>query len=123
MKVVDPGHIYQLACLDGGPRLTHTLRFVKRKGPKYPGNHNAYSGTTMQEVLRACIDRTRYVNHQQPCKENEWVIDSLRRAIQYLERRAARVHGRTLRVPAKRIEDYPTCPVCLHIQCKEHRVL
>lgn len=52
MRVVDPGHVYDLVSLDGGQ--VHRLTFVKRLGERYPGNVGfPHAGTNMQEVLRA----------------------------------------------------------------------
>jgi hypothetical protein len=68
MRVMDPGHWYELALLDALPNRLglETLRFVKRVGDKFPGNQlPAYAGTTTQEVLRALIDRTKYVDAQE----------------------------------------------------------
>ena len=43
MKVLDPGHKYELAVLDGD--LPVILTYAKRIGDKYPGNKPpAYSG-------------------------------------------------------------------------------
>lgn len=122
MKVVDPGHVYDLAWLDGPVSYQASnpdrLVFVKREGPGYPGNSGHHPGTTMQEVLRAIIHRLKYVDAQIPDDRNETALGFLRLAMFNLEHRAAERHGRTLDVdiiPA--IEDQPTCPKCLHIGC------
>jgi hypothetical protein len=62
MKVIDEDHKFDLATLDGYEPIR--LTFVKRNNPpdKYPGNKDAYPGTTTQEVLRALINRSLYVN-------------------------------------------------------------
>jgi len=119
MKVLDPGHAYQLQYLDGPQdKGWDTLVFVKREGENYPGNVGHHAGTTMQEVLRALIDRVQYVNGQVPDPTNEQVLQHLRSAIWYLELRAARRHGRQFRAPERFIETSPTCPKCLHIGCE-----
>jgi hypothetical protein len=128
MKVVDPGHVYELAFLDGSPKWhdgsfgcgmsSDTLTFVKREGPGYPGNADSYPGTTLQEVLRACIDRVRYLDRQVPDAANQAVILELQAAISHLEERAARRHGRRFDYSQVwNIEQQPTCPSCLHIGC------
>lgn len=91
MKCIDPGHLYDLDCLDVGlrsERVGHAerLRFVKRIGDKFPGNRMpGYSGTTTQEVIRALIDRTKYVNGQRENQVNLKVIRDLRSAFVELE--------------------------------------
>jgi hypothetical protein len=61
MKIIDPGHKYELDQLDGEGK--EILTFVKRDTPseRYPGNQGHYPGTNMQEVLRRKrrIDRER----------------------------------------------------------------
>ncbi len=119
MKVLDPGHLYELSSLDGGD--VRILRFVKRVGPRYPGNDRAYGGTTMQEVLRALVDRSEYVNGQIPCVETESAIGLLRAALVLFEIRAKRVKGKHL--DARVVEDVidgETCAKCGHVQCEEH---
>lgn len=115
MRVLDPGHRYALAQLDGDEE--QELRFVKRVGAKFPGNEPpAYEGVTMQEVVRALLDRLLYVDHQDPCPENAMVFSMLRSVLWLLESRAARVRG----VPppaARSIEWTTTCATCGHVFC------
>lgn len=115
MKVVDPGHSYLLDSLDGGNPIP--LIFVKREGPKYPGNRTHHPGTNMQEVMRALIERCQYVYNQIPNRETEFVIENLRICIIELERRAADRHGRELEVRGA-IDKMPTCKKCGHIGCE-----
>jgi hypothetical protein len=91
MKVLDPGHSYLLDSLDGGG--PEELTFVKRVGEKYPGNTTAYSGTTIQEVARVCIDRLKYVDNQIPDDRNYYAMTLLREVIYSLEERAYDRHG------------------------------
>lgn len=131
MRILDPGHQYALRVLDGedgiyGP-TEQTLTFVKRVGEGYPGNDGpAHSGVQTQEVLRALIDRAKYVREQsrqlgddESVDDNDIVISLLARAMYFLELRAARRHGRQL--PAGnslRIEELPTCDGCGHVGCE-----
>lgn len=118
MKVVDPGHKYALPCLDEPFNREFLLTFVKREGEKYPGNVGSYPGVNIQEILRAIIDRVKYLDKQVHDRRNENVITSLRHAIWYLEMRAADRHNRDLHIPAgSYIEELPVCEKCLHIGC------
>lgn len=132
MKVLDRGHLYELDTLDrvdGPEERCNQLRFVKRIGDKYPGNQApGYEGTTTQEVLRALIDRTNYVNAQEWHVENIDVVLALRHALLRLEERAAKVRGdfhelqaAFRRYPAATIETLPTCDACGHIACSKHK--
>lgn len=131
MKVIDPGHVYELTWLDGKPDAgtfslsTGTLSrddrliFVKREGAKYPGNVGHHPGTTLQEVLRALISRVKYVHRQQWDFNNTTLLNDLRHAIYLLEERAARKHHRGLELSEEaHIEDLPTCSKCGHIGCE-----
>jgi hypothetical protein len=118
MRVLDAGHRYALRHLDGeGEEI---LQFVKREGEGYPGNVGASEGTTMQEVLRALIDRAKYVNGQIPSQYTRRGIDLMREAIREFEMRAAERHGRSFAgLHAEGfIETLSTCEKCGHIGCK-----
>jgi hypothetical protein len=76
----------------------------------------------MQEVIRALLDRARYVYRQIPCAETDGVIKSLATALLLLEVRAARVHGRHIEVGLiADIEAATICPKCGHVQCQGHK--
>jgi hypothetical protein len=120
MRIVDPGHQYALSRLDDdGEEL---LTFVKREGSSYPGNVGAHAGTNLQEVLRACIDRVKYLEGQIPHMSNQLVLAHLRNAIQWLETRAAQRHNRDRPQFTTEVETMPTCESCGHIECGIHPV-
>ncbi|HVX56446.1 MAG TPA: hypothetical protein VHA37_01830 [Candidatus Saccharimonadales bacterium] len=123
MKVIDPGHIYELDILDGYlVRGGGHLRFIR--WPDYPHNQQSpHPGTTSQEVIRALIDRVQYLDQKQPSRHNVTVVDSLRIALLALEMQACEQrgrHGKRLISVPEEIELAPTCKVCGHIQCAEH---
>lgn len=118
MRVVDSGHEYELNNLDGND--TTRLIFVKRQGDKYPGNIGSHSGTNMQEVMRALIDRTKYLNKQIYDPRNVAVIEYIRRCIWLLEDRAAERHNRSFDYYPDNIEIEPICIICGHIGCLGH---
>lgn len=132
MRVIDPGHHFALDSLDG--EIKQTLQFVKRVGEKYPGNEApGYPGCTSQEVLRALIARTLYVDKQDPDPRNMIALRGLRTALRAFETRAAERRGDTdaffsiidggaIRYDGTplNIEDHPTCGTCGHIACTKH---
>jgi len=121
MRVLDPGHQYALTHLDGN--LEELLTFVKRKGEGYPGNVGSHPGTNIQEVLRALIDRMKYLDGQIPHWRNKFILDHLRTSLENLEYRAAERHRRILFLtPGKAIEDHPVCGLCGHIGCNRECV-
>lgn len=120
MRVLDPGHTYELATLDGGgPQIK---RFVKRIGQKYPGNVGpGYGGTILQEQWRADIDRLRYVNGQFPCAETEAAIGLIEGAILLLEIRAKRTKHKILTaLTVGEVVNGQCCAQCGHVKCTEH---
>lgn len=96
MLCYDPGHTYELFQLDSD--LTTQLRFVKREGPNYPGNKGHYTGTTIQEVMRASIDRIKYLHWQKQHWINPVCLFLLRVVLNLFEYRAACLHKRRFKL-------------------------
>ena len=123
MRIVEYGHTYLLDPYDGGDPVV--LTFVKRNTPpeKYPGNSNSHPGTITQEVLRALLERTRYVNNQIPHPNNLEVIGYLRESLFLLEERANSLHGRHLEHNLDILETMNSCKKCGHVQCGDHMMV
>lgn len=118
MRVLDPGHVYILDSLDGD--APQTIAFVKREGARYPGNVGSHPGITVQEILRACMDRLEYVNEQIPCYETQAASGLLAAAALMLEVRAKRVKGKVLEADSiGHALALPICATCGHIDCIE----
>lgn len=79
MKEIDPGHVYELAHLDGDG--FQRLDFVNRN----PGCEK--EGTTSQEVLRILISRTKFLDSQIRWELNDQIIYHYRMAIALHEAR------------------------------------
>jgi hypothetical protein len=118
VKILDPGHIFDLHILDAPPNKSFLLHFVKRQGEKYPGNKNSFPGTTSQEVIRALIARQKYVDQQIHFPHNDTIIRALRSALITLEARAAEAAGIIAWIGdvSVSIEDWPICERCGHLQ-------
>ncbi len=122
MRTLDPGHTYWLDMLDTNADQRHgteILTFVKREGPRYPGNASHYPGTNCQEVIRALIARVQHLDSQAADPHNPQIIRHLREALWLFEFRAAKKYGRALPTLDElgSIEDEPACPGCAHIRC------
>lgn len=121
MKVIDPGHKYKLLTLDGV--IEQTLTFVKRfdaKDPtRFPGNYEAYPGTTMQSVIRCLIERIDYLQNQISDDNNLFIRCNLVHCLWLLEDRAARRHGYKFDCLPYEVLTLPMCPHCGHVVCKE----
>lgn len=123
MRVIEPGHRYLLDIYDTadtGSNLTGIpLDFMKRIGAMYPGNSgDPHAGTNCQEVLRAEIDRVKYLHNQIKDPRNISILIHMRKALLLFEQRAAERHGRKLpRLSLNSIETIETCKTCGHIFC------
>jgi hypothetical protein len=81
MKIVEPGHVYELHSLDGDGTPV-TITFVNRE----PGTE--HPGTQTQEVLRSLIDRTMHCDNCLRWAGNDKIIHHLRMALALHESRA-----------------------------------
>lgn len=89
MRVIDPGHQYELDTVSHDRRLTRGstyMQFVKREEHN-PGSE-PHHGLMNQEVLRVLIDRVKFLDEQNPCVENGHILKGLRTALFYHELRA-----------------------------------
>lgn len=115
MRVLDAGHYYELASLDGDSGIQR-LQFVKREGKKFPGNVGTSPGTTSQEVLRVLLHRAQYVQNQIPCWQTKVSLYFYGAIIWLYEHRAAKNHGR--QAPGFREAIWGTCcKLCGHVGC------
>ncbi len=113
MKIVEPGHVYEVENVDGPG--TQRIEFVRRRDANahlLPENERS-EGILTQELLRVAIDRTLYLNAEAPCVENIEIVETLRRALSLYESRAAR---RTIEKKSM-IETEPVCSICHHLLC------
>lgn len=121
MKVLDPGHSYEVEVYDGLLEgLTHDIHFMKREGTEYPGNKGTQAGTNCQELMRVLIDRLEYLDHQNPHPNNGAAIQALKFCIFMMEERAAQRHGiiDRLDMSYKQIHKLVTCKICGHVVCR-----
>ena len=119
MRIVDPGHGYELLVLDARyPDVHYYLPFVKREGEKYPGNVGTQGGTTLQEVFRACLDRLQYLDKQEQHPFNTVIMHGLKMFIWLLEVRAAKRHNRPTPDSLDEAVYGLLCEKCGHVGCK-----
>ena len=129
--VIDPGHKYQITSLDVKEGVDTNLydnivTFVKRTGPKYPGNVNTqhpnpYPGITMQKLTRMLLDRLEYVDKQKPCIENKLAHLCYKLANWLLEYRAAK-HNKIFYFKSLNFAyTQPMCKLCGHTVCNHKK--
>ncbi len=131
MIILDPGHKYQLTSLDvkdyqDSSKYDVIVTYVKRTGPKYPGNINRnypkpYPGVTMQKIQRMQLDRIEYVDKQGSCIENKIVHFLWKVCNWLLEFRAAR-HNKILYLKSLDFAyKAKMCSICGHTVCNHHK--
>lgn len=97
MKIIEPGHVYELSSLDG--ELCQTLTFVNRAltlgMPKHPGTQNQDVLKVTIDVLEVVIDRVNQLDAEKKWDGNSRIVKNLtdaqrliRLAILYHEERA-----------------------------------
>jgi hypothetical protein len=114
LRVVEPGHIYEVHNVDG-PGVQRII-FVRRRGDdgRMLKIDERHKGILAQELMRVLIDRTLYLNAEAPCVEDIEAINLLRRCLMLFESRAAR---RTIeKLPMPEMTD--VCARCHHILCR-----
>lgn len=88
-KTTPPGHVYIILNVESDEGVLGILNF--QNGPVKEAGIN---GITSEGVLAAIIHRTRILNENFPCKENELALDALQLALKAFE---ARTIGRVAR--------------------------
>jgi hypothetical protein len=111
VKIIEPGHVYSVANVDGPGE--QTIRFVRRRDEHAKLLEESEEGILSQELLRVLIDRVRYLNDEDPCAEDVEIIVRLRESLRLFETRASR---RTIeKMPMVEMAD--ACPICHHLLC------
>lgn len=112
MKIIEPGHVYELANLEHpGSQL---LTFIKRSSGAVDYGDAEHPGTNTQEVLRALIDRTQFLDGVLTAEETQDAVFYLRQALFLYEARAYRRKQQKLNkkagmseAPTEQYEDLP----------------
>jgi hypothetical protein len=93
VRELDEGHKYALRQI--GSDEEQVLTFLKRNGGPVQRDEE-YPGTLTQEVIRALIARTKYLDALLPCRENVYALAGLRQALYWYEVRAFQRHEQGL---------------------------
>lgn len=86
MKILEPGHKYELEHLESEGK--ETLTFIRRSSGIVDYGDREHPGTNTQEVIRALIDRSLYLDWVLPCDETKDAVWHLRQALYCYEVRA-----------------------------------
>lgn len=99
MKILTPGHKYELANFDNPGHPGQVLQFIEKE-PLFQGGtgeatvptgalRTVNDGTTNEEVLAMLIDRLQNLQNKFPCRESAIVITNLEESLMWLEKRTA----------------------------------
>ncbi len=87
MNILDPGHCYKLDLFDDSTEGIQ-LQFIKKE--EVDGElKTTVNGTTNEEVIKALVDRLRFLQKRLASRENAIVITKLEEALMWLEKRTA----------------------------------
>lgn len=91
MKVLEPGHLYELESMEG--TNPQKIQFIKKEklisdDPETNGKFATITdGTTNEEVLEVLIDRTKTLGEKLPSRENSLALTKLEEALLWFNRR------------------------------------
>lgn len=88
MKVLTPGHKYELSNFENPETPGQTIQFIEKTSTDVSGELlTVNDGTTNEELIEVLIDRLTYLNAKFPCRENSSAITKLDEALMWLEKR------------------------------------
>jgi len=102
MRVIVPGHRYELSNFENKANEGQELRFIHKEPvidttSSSAGEMRTVSdGTTNEEVLEVLIDRMNYLQSKFPCRENAIVITKLEECLMWLNKRTADIVKRNV---------------------------
>lgn len=91
MKVITPGHRYELANFDNPDAQGQIIQFIE-KVPVEPDSailETISDGTTNEDVLTVLIDRLMFLNGKVPSRDTSLAITNLEIARFWLEKRTS----------------------------------
>lgn len=89
MKVITPGHLYELANFENSDTPCQTIQFIEKQPVKVPDGNDptkgeletVNDGTTNEEVLKVLIDRMQFLYNKFPSEETWCSIQHLKSAL------------------------------------------
>ncbi len=90
MKIITPGHKYQLENFENKEGY-QTIQFIEKRptAADLIQLTTVNDGTTNEELLKVLIDRLNYLQEKFPCRENAIVITKLEESLMWLNYRTA----------------------------------
>jgi hypothetical protein len=90
MKILTPGHKYELDNFEAKDKPGQTIQFIEKKEiPATRQLQTVNDGTTNEEVLKMLIDRLRFLGEKLASRENSLAVTKCEEALLWLEKRTA----------------------------------
>lgn len=91
MKVITPGHKYELENFENKETPGQTLQFIEKVpgGPGQDASKTVNDGTTNEELLAVLIDRLYFLKKKLPSRETSVAITKSEEALLWLNKRTA----------------------------------
>jgi hypothetical protein len=98
MRIITPGHFYELSNFEHPGKAGQTLQFIEKTPDQIiPRQLNTlHDGTTNEEVLAVLIDRLNHMHAKFPCRENAVAITHIETALLWLNHRTANRKARNV---------------------------
>lgn len=87
MKILTPGHKYELANFDNPQREGQVIQFIEKEGGPATQLTLINDGTTNEEVLSMLLDRLIFLNGKLPSWQTGIAIAKIEEALEYLNKR------------------------------------
>lgn len=90
MKILTPGHRYELANFENKEASSQTIQFIQKEPAGAPHGdqlNTVFDGTTNEEVLSVLIDRLQFLFAKFPSRETAVAITKCEEALMWLEKR------------------------------------
>jgi hypothetical protein len=86
MKVITPGHKYELENFELSGAPGQKIQFIQKEGEPLK---TVNDGTTNEEVLAMLIDRCRFLANKLPSRETSIAITKMEEALMWFNKRTA----------------------------------
>lgn len=91
MKILTPGHKYELDNVESPENPGQTIQFIEKISENPGGTvlKTVHDGTTNEDLLRVLIDRMNSLQSKFPCRENAIATTHFETGLLWLEKRTA----------------------------------
>ena len=91
MKVLTPGHTYEVANFENPAEQGQVIQFIHKEPIEVgsPELKTVADGTTNEELLAVLINRMNFLQSKFPCRENALATTKLEESLMWMQKRTA----------------------------------